>query len=547
MLRYKTAPYAKQREVIEAVVNNGLQYWALLCEMGTGKTKMSIDIATNLYYKGEIELVVVVAPNAVYGQWLTEGLPEHGSSYVGLPWNRSGSRKYARAVQSFKLEKNNLKWFAVNSEAFSKEGTMQPVLWEILSSCTRAEGGRFKALLVVDEASAFKNPTSGRSKELAKWARAFTYRCVLTGTPSPQSLANIWHLYELLQPNFWGMDYFSFTHRHILMYRRRVEFQRNGRSMHRYVDTELDAITWKKVKHALASNTEPSNDIKYTRIANRFEMSVATVLTIESQSAYTPYINLEDIVSKTGACTFTMKKSDCKDMPAKVFQQVALELTKSQKYALTQLKQANIVVGSSGLLTITDKSQLLIRAMQICGGFLPISTDVPGVYTVEQLEGPNPKLERLFAEINELGGEQAIVWAHFKAEQELIRAAFVEKGISASYYIGDVSKDLLESEKAKFIAGDTQVMLMSPNMGAYGINLVNATVQLWYSRGWSVEKRLQALDRSHRVTSTKPVIYKDLVYAGTVDERVLEALSRGQDINQLIMNMDPSEIFSIQE
>ena len=102
MLCYKTPPYTKQREVIEAVIGNDLQYWALLCEMGTGKTKMSIDIATNLFYEKKIELVVVVAPNAVFGQWITEGLPEHGSNYLGLTWNRSSSKQYRRAVQSFK-------------------------------------------------------------------------------------------------------------------------------------------------------------------------------------------------------------------------------------------------------------------------------------------------------------------------------------------------------------------------------------------------------------------------------------------------------------
>lgn len=129
----------------------------------------------------------------------------------------------------------------------------------------------------------------------------------------------------------------------------------------------------------------------------------------------------------------------------------------------------------------------------------------------------------------------------------MLKRVFTERGVSASYYMCDTAPSELENEKTKFVSGETQIMLMSPNMGAYGLNLSNATVQLWYSRGWSVEKRLQALDRSHRITSTKPVIYKDLVYSGTVDELVLAALSRGQDINQLILEMEPTEIFSVKE
>ena len=547
MLCYKTPPYTKQREVIEAVIGNDLQYWALLCEMGTGKTKMSIDIATNLFYEKKIELVVVVAPNAVFGQWITEGLPEHGSNYLGLTWNRSSSKQYRRAVQSFKAAKGCLKWFAVNTEAFSREGSMQPVLWDILCSCERFGSGRFKALLIIDEASAIKNPDSGRSKELAKWASAFRYRSILTGTPSPQSLSNIWNLYETLDKNFWGMSYLAFRNAHVLMYRRRVEFQKNGRTLYKYIDHELDATTWKRVKGTIAAQRSGSGEVQYTEIANRFDMSVATVLSIEAQERYDPYINVERITEAIKPYTFTLKKSDCKDMPPKIFQKVPLTLSKAQREALYQMKRENIVIGETGILTITNKSQLLIRAMQICGGFLPLSTDTPGVYTLEEIKGGNPKLERLLLEIDELGGEQAIVWAHFNAEQLLLQKTFTEKGIAASYYIGDKSPEALEREKARFVAGETQIMLMSPNMGAYGINLVNATVQLWYSRGWSVEKRLQALDRSHRITSTKPVIYKDLVYLGTVDDLVLAALSRGQDINQLIMSMEPSEFFNVQE
>ena len=424
---------------------------------------------------------------------------------------------------------------------------MQPVLWDILCSCERFGSGRFKALLIIDEASAIKNPDSGRSKELAKWARAFRYRSILTGTPSPQSLSNIWNLYETLDKNFWGMSYLAFRNAHVLMYRRRVEFQKNGRTLHKYIDHELDATAWKRVKGTIAAQRSGRGEVQYTEIANRFDMSVATVLSIEAQERYDPYINVERITEAIKPYTFTLKKSDCKDMPPKIFQKVSLALSKAQREALYQMKRENIVIGETGILTITNKSQLLIRAMQICGGFLPLSTDTPGVYTLEEIKGGNPKLERLLLEIDELGGEQAIVWAHFNAEQLLLQKTFTEKGIAASYYIGDKSPEALEREKARFVAGETQIMLMSPNMGAYGINLVNATVQLWYSRGWSVEKRLQALDRSHRITSTKPVIYKDLVYLGTVDDLVLAALSRGQDINQLIMSMEPSEFFNVQE
>lgn len=543
MLHYKTKPYDQQRQIVEAVVEPNLPYWALLCEMGTGKTKMSIDIASNLYLQGHVELAVVVAPKAVYGQWIDEGLPEHGTDYTALKWDNTSSKKYEAEVNWLVNTRNKMKWFAVNTEAFSIDGKMQSTLWKILSSCSRRPDGRFKALIIIDEASGIKNPTSKRSLAIAKWASAFLYRSILTGTPSPQSLANIWNLYETLQKNFWGISYQLFCRRHILSYRRRVEYTKNGTTRSVNVDTELDYNTWRRVKGFLQQGNIAGNS-KYEELAIKFNMTTATVMTIEAQQSYEPYVRVTEIQDKIHPCTFTLKKEDCKDMPPKIFRRVGLTLSKNQVEALRSLKKENMVLHSEGLLAITTKSQLMTRAQQICGGFLALSTDVPGEYRSVPIEGPNPKLERLLLELEELGSEQAIVWAHFKSEQSLLAQELRKAGIKLSVYTHDTPSESLDSEKQKFVAGKTQVMLMSPNMGAYGINLVNATTQLWYSRGWSVEKRLQALDRSHRITSTKPVVYKDLIYTGTVDETILQALSKGQDINQLMMNMDVEDFFA---
>jgi len=67
---YKTKPYQHQRD---ALIKGADQYnFAYFMEMGTGKTKVSIDNAAYLYQEKKVNVVLVVAPNSVYRNWQEE-------------------------------------------------------------------------------------------------------------------------------------------------------------------------------------------------------------------------------------------------------------------------------------------------------------------------------------------------------------------------------------------------------------------------------------------------------------------------------------------
>ena len=50
--------------------------------MGTGKTKMTLDIAADKFMRGEIDTLCVIAPNGVQKQWVTQAIPMHGTSAI---------------------------------------------------------------------------------------------------------------------------------------------------------------------------------------------------------------------------------------------------------------------------------------------------------------------------------------------------------------------------------------------------------------------------------------------------------------------------------
>ena len=67
---YKTSPYEHQRKAL----NQGgqLKNYAYFMEMGTGKTKVTIDNVAYLWQIHEIKECVVIAPNSVYLNWVDE-------------------------------------------------------------------------------------------------------------------------------------------------------------------------------------------------------------------------------------------------------------------------------------------------------------------------------------------------------------------------------------------------------------------------------------------------------------------------------------------
>ena len=68
--KYKTEPFEHQRTALKKGALQKL--YAYFMEMGTGKTKVTIDNACYLYTQKEISSVIVIAPNSVYRNWIQE-------------------------------------------------------------------------------------------------------------------------------------------------------------------------------------------------------------------------------------------------------------------------------------------------------------------------------------------------------------------------------------------------------------------------------------------------------------------------------------------
>jgi SNF2 family DNA or RNA helicase len=75
----------------------------------------------------------------------------------------------------------------------------------------------------------------------------------------------------------------------------------------------------------------------------------------------------------------------------------------------------------------------------------------------------------------------------------------------------------------------------NPTTGGYGLTLTAATLVVYFSNSFDLEKRLQSEDRAHRIGQTQKVTYVDLVAPNTVDEKIVKALRDKIDIASQVM------------
>ena len=111
---------------------------------------------------------------------------------------------------------------------------------------------------------------------------------------------------------------------------------------------------------------------------------------------------------------------------------------------------------------------------------------------------------------------------------------------SVGTYYGDVKQERREyvinefqnsNSPMRFFVGNTQT-------GGYGITLTEASTVIYYSNNYDLEKRLQSEDRAHRIGQKNKVTYIDIVCERTVDEKIVTALRRKQNIAQTVLGED---------
>jgi transcription termination factor 2 len=115
-------------------------------------------------------------------------------------------------------------------------------------------------------------------------------------------------------------------------------------------------------------------------------------------------------------------------------------------------------------------------------------------------------LEALLAHINSLGRDQrAIVFTHYKPENDMICAALMAAGIRFERISGEESQDEKNSAQTSFQRGCARVIVMNSRCGSFGLNMQRASVVYFVSADYNPWIEMQGVARAHRVGQTDPV------------------------------------------
>lgn len=520
-------------------------YYALWWEMGLGKTKEFLDVASHLQLEGKIDALLIFAPNAVAPNWLSQEIPPHlAVPYVGMHYRTKKSGG----------EKNRLKMlYMLDPSEWRGKLRILTMSYDSLRTDRGFEFARkfvamYRTMIVADESTAMKNGKTVTAKK-AKEIRAFChYAWIGTGTPVAQSPFDCHSQVEFLDPTFWKnhglMSLQAFKQEFGIFVLKHVGGGKKVSSLSEYKRLDylqkiLAPISSRLLKEDSTVKLPPK--IYTTR---EFTLSEAQVLAYESlRDEFTALLDSGEIVEAPLAITRIMRLQQiCSGyVTADVYEEdehpgqgilVIDDPPLENEIRVDEESKREVVYD---WFTKTIPSRVGPDASVAQGSFvIPAPTPLKVEKRIVDLVEPkdNPRLQ-LLLELLEEAQHKVIVWCRFTRDVEIVCEALGDECVR---YDGKTSKALREQALIRFRDPKDKARIFVANQHAIsqGVTLVIAKTVIYYTNSSSPEKRLQSEDRAHRIGQDVSVQIIDIVAKGTVDIKILEAHIKKHDIAAMV-------------
>ncbi len=149
----------------------------------------------------------------------------------------------------------------------------------------------------------------------------------------------------------------------------------------------------------------------------------------------------------------------------------------------------------------------------------------PGLVDKRHDALPCAKLGALVEQLGDImgSGHRALVFSQFTGFLAKARKRLDQEGIGYCYLDGRTRRR--EQVLKRFKEGDDPVFLISLKAGGSGLNLTEADYCFLLDPWWNPAAEAQAIDRTHRIGQTRPVMAYRMIARDTIEERVA-ALAR---------------------
>ena len=353
-----------------------------------------------------------------------------------------------------------------NFFAFNRPSRLYVTHYEVVNS----QKGRFRLFaqarqlgVILDEAQRIKNPTTLAAKALHDLAPLFPRRVVMTGTP----VAN--RPYDL-----WSLIYFL----------------------------DLGASLGDSFDRFKAATDLPSSGHAGPRVRT-FEKALSRI-----SAKIRPFTIRET------------KNSSALQLPEKdiLYTRVDLEPAQADLYMSYRDELAAEVVREDVLHVDSAESILkrLLRLVQVASN--PRLVD-------ESYDATASKFSRLreLLRVRATSGPKAIVWTNFTENVSAVARSFPDlqpAEVHGRRPVAERNRDI-----RRFVEDPAcRLLIATPGAAKEGLTLTVADYAVFLDRSFSLDDYLQAQDRIHRISQTRPCLIEVLLAAGTVDEWVDELL-----------------------
>ena len=432
-------------------------------DMGLGKTLQLLAFITSCFEnEPNLPPALVVAPVALLENWRNEleRFFEPGTMPLLL--------LYGDALSSLRVGKDEL------DEALKQQGITRLLkknwidqsklvltTYETMRDLEFAMASQPWSIMVCDEAQKIKNPAALVTRSAKKQKVRFRIAC--TGTPVENTLADLWCLFDFVQPGMLGaLNQFSRTYRQ-----------------------PIEAKTPEQLR-----KVEELRKVIEPQILHRRKSDVATDLPAP------------------------VEEPDCKRLPMSPYQHRLYE------GALDTLRQHRATNPSAQL-------QALQAIRKICSDPHGYAEPEIRSLSIDRFVNESPKMGWLINQLKQLaadeqGSHKVIVFCEFRelqlALQRVIAAFF---GFAPSIVNGDTAADPRANENRQQLIDAFQrqagfnVIILSPLAVGFGVNIQAANHVVHFTRTWNPAKEDQATARAHRIGQTRIVT---VYYPGVISE-----------------------------
>lgn len=459
-------------------------------DMGLGKTFQLLSLMAWLVeHDPEIAPMLVVAPVSLLENW-----KEEAEKFL-LPGTLPILTAYGDALAPLRVPRD-----AVDARLRTEDGLVRFLrpkwvgsakvvltTYETLRDLEFSFAAEHWSLMVCDEAQRIKNPAAMVTRAAKKQNVGFKIAC--TGTPVENTLADLWCLFDFVQPGLLGALN-DFAQR----YRKPIEAR----------DDEERARV-----EELRLRISP-------QILRRTKADVA-----------------KDLPQK-------IIVDDCRKLP--------LSTTQRNLYAkaIEDFKKRN---DPKFLSPFKNHLGLLQYLRLVCTDPRRHGLTVFKPEPLDQYRGKAPKLDWLLSQLGTIKakGEKVIVFCEFRNIQRLLQH-YIESvfGFRPDIINGDTSASSSHAaSRQKRIKAFQEragfgVIILSPVAVGFGVNIQAANHVVHYTRTWNPAKEDQATDRAYRIGQTKDVyVYYPVVFAEdfhTFDVKLDQLLTKRRELASDTLN-----------